>query len=227
MSGVVLFSASGSPIISTNPLAVTVYSSGGSTIFGTSILMADAMALPTTTQTLANLMAYNGTTLDMVRSGAKANVAAGTGFLNNLPVGQYNSTLPTITNTRYNNIQIGVNAELLVGNATLAAGEDQINNLVKVEERFSYSAVAVADVQVKGSAGFLHSVTISCNDAAPTAGTLIIYDSLTETGTIVFNHTFTTTPFVPLTIIPNITMLTGIYVGMTTTGDVNFSCSYR
>ena len=110
---------------------------------------------------------------------------------------------------------------------TLVSGEDQTNDVIKNEQQFSYSAVAVADVQVKGAAGFLHTVTISCNDAAPTAGSLIIYDSLTETGTVVFNHTFTTTPFMPFTVLLNYKMLTGIYLGFTTVGDVNVSCGYR
>lgn len=111
--------------------------------------------------------------------------------------------------------------------STLIAGEDLTNNVLKTEQRFSYSPVAAADVQVKGSAGFLHTVTFSCNDAAPTAGSIIIYDSLSETGTQVFNHTFTTTPFVPFTITLDCVMGTGIYIGFTTTNDVNVSCSYR
>lgn len=115
----------------------------------------------------------------------------------------------------------------VVYNGMLQAGEDLTNDVTKVEERFSYSAVAVVDTQVKASAGFLHTVTISCNDAAPTAGSLIIYDNTAESGTVVFNHTFTTTPFVPFTVTLDYVMATGIYVGMTTTGDVNFSVSYR
>lgn len=107
------------------------------------------------------------------------------------------------------------------------AGEDLTVGVLKVEERYSYQAVVAADTQVKGSAGFLHSVTISCNDAAPTAGSLIIYDSLTEANTQVFNHTFTTTPFPPLTILLDYVMGTGIYFGFTTTADVNVSASYR
>lgn len=110
---------------------------------------------------------------------------------------------------------------------TQIRGEDETNNLMRVEQRFSYNAVIAADTQIKASAGFLHSVTFSCNDAAPTAGSIIIYDNTAESGTQVFNHTFTTTPFVPFTVMLNITMTTGIYVGFTTTNDVNVSVSYR
>lgn len=141
--------------------------------------------------------------------------------------GVYEATPTTIADNDLGTIAIDANRNVKVSQATLVAGEDLTNNVLKTEQRFSYSAVAVADTQVKASAGFLHSVTISCNDAAPTAGSLIIYDNTAESGTVVFNHTFTTTPFVPFTVILDCVMATGIYVGLTTTADVNFSCSYR
>ena len=98
--------------------------------------------------------------------------------------------------------------------------------VVETVPQYRYSAVATADVQVKGAPGVLHAVTFSCNDAAPTAGSIIIYDSLTEAGVQVFNHTFTTTPFVPFTVVLDYIMTTGIYIGFTTTADVNVSCAY-
>jgi len=116
---------------------------------------------------------------------------------------------------------------MMVSLDTAIAGEDLTNNVLKTERQYSYSAVAVVDTQVKASAGFLHTVTISCNDAAPTAGTLIIYDNIAESGTVVFNHTFTTTPFVPFTVVLDYVMATGIYLGFATVADVNVSCSYR
>ena len=118
------------------------------------------------------------------------------------------------------------NENTLVTQGTLIAGEDLTNNRLMVRPTYSYSAVAVADVQIKASAGYLHTVTISCNDAAPTAGSVIIYDNTAESGTVVFNHTFTTTPFVPFSVILDYTMATGIYIGFTTTNDVNVSCAY-
>ena len=95
-----------------------------------------------------------------------------------------------------------------------------------VTPAYASSGVIAADTQVKAGPGLLHSVTISCNDAAPTAGSVVIYDSLSETGIQVFNHTFTTTPFVPFTLIFDCVMNIGIYVGFTTTADVNLSVSY-
>jgi len=120
----------------------------------------------------------------------------------------------------------GTNNNISVRQDELLAGEDLTNNRLMTRPTYSYSAVATADVQVKASAGYLHSVTISCNDAAPTAGSIIIYDNTAESGTQVFNHTFTTTPFVPFTVILDYTMATGIYIGFTTVNDVNVSCAY-
>lgn len=84
-----------------------------------------------------------------------------------------------------------------------------------------------SDTAVKSSAGQLYSLTFSCNDAAPTAGSIIVYDNTAESGTEIFNHTFTTTPFVPFTVILNCSFTTGLYVGFTTTADVNCTVSYR
>ena len=93
-------------------------------------------------------------------------------------------------------------------------------------ETFQYSLKA-ADALVKTGAGKLHSVTFTCNDAAPTAGSVILYDSLTETGTQILNHTFTTTPFAPCTVVLDVAFGTGLYIGFTTTADVNVTLSYR
>lgn len=109
----------------------------------------------------------------------------------------------------------------------LLAGEDLTNDVQKVEQRFTSSGVLAADALVKTGAGFIHTVTFSCNDAAPTAGSVIIYDNTAESGTQIFNHTFTTTPFTPCTIILDHTFATGLYVGFTTTADVNVVVTYR
>lgn len=113
-----------------------------------------------------------------------------------------------------------------VTKVTLDAGEDLANDVQKVEQRFSLLKCA-ADTQVKSGAGFLHTLTFSCNDAAPTAGSIIVYDNTAESGTELFNHTFTTTPFVPFSVVLDGTFSTGLYVGFTTTADVNVTVSYR
>ena len=119
-----------------------------------------------------------------------------------------------------------VNANTAVTLDTLIAGEDLTNNVLKVEERFSYSNVS-ADAQIKAGAGFLHTLTFAQIDAAPTAGTIIVYDSLTEANTIIFSSTWTTAIFYPTTVTIDASFATGLYIGFTTTADIGVTVSYR
>lgn len=91
-----------------------------------------------------------------------------------------------------------------------------------------YSVVKLtADTLVKTGPGVLHTVTFTCNDAAPTAGSVIIFNNTAESGTELLNHTFTTTPFAPCSVLIDGNFTTGLYVGFTTTNDVNVTVSYR
>lgn len=139
---------------------------------------------------------------------------------------EYNATPPTVADGAQTPLQTDANGNLKATLATTIAGEDITNNVLKTEQRFSFSLVA-ADAAVKSGAGFLHALTFSCNDAAPTAGSIIVYDNTAESGTQIFNHTFTTTPFVPFTVFIDASFATGLYVGFTTTADVNVTVSYR
>ena len=105
--------------------------------------------------------------------------------------------------------------------------EDNTANVAKVELRYSTSGVLTADTQVKASAGFVHTVTISQNDAAPTAGTIDIYDNTAASGTKIFTWTLTTAVFTPFSVTLDVSCATGIYVDFTTTADVAVFVSYR
>ena len=118
------------------------------------------------------------------------------------------------------------NDAVKVTNATLQAGEDLTNNVTKVEQRFT-GLNCTADTLVKSGSGFLHSITFAPSDAAPTAGSIIIYDNTAESGTILLTFGITTTWFAPVTVILDCTFTTGLYVGFTTTADVNCTVSYR
>lgn len=140
---------------------------------------------------------------------------------------QYNSTPETrpdggITNHAETDA-VGNIKETL---GTQLAGEDIPNDVLKVEQRGSGVMVS-ADTRVKTGAGFLHALTFTCLDAAPTAGSVIVYDNSAESGTVLFNHTFTTTPFVPFTVTLDVTFATGLYIGFTTTADVGVTPSWR
>lgn len=110
--------------------------------------------------------------------------------------------------------------------STLIAGEDLTNNVLKTEERFSYQMVA-ADTAIKSGSGFLHAITFACNDSAPTAGNLDVYDNTAASGTKIFSTAFTTTFFMPVTVIIDASFTTGCYADFTTTADVNVTFSYR
>jgi|SRR3990167_2757770 len=85
----------------------------------------------------------------------------------------------------------------------------------------------VADTLIKTGAGTLHSLTFTTDDAAPTAGTIKVFDSTTETGTEIYEENITTTAFKGYTVILDVAFSTGLYVGFTTTGDVNCIVSYK
>ena len=83
-----------------------------------------------------------------------------------------------------------------------------------------------SDALVITGKGVIHTLTFSCNDAAPTAGSIIVYDNTAESGTILYSETFTTTVFRGFTVTLNRPFENGIYVGFTTTADVNCVVSY-
>ena len=105
--------------------------------------------------------------------------------------------------------------------------EDNANGKAVVEQRYTSTGVIAADLQIKSAPGFIHTITISCNDAAPTAGNLDIYDNTAASGTKLFSTSFTTTWFAPVTIVLDCVASTGIYADFTTTADVNVVVTYR
>ena len=124
----------------------------------------------------------------------------------------------------------GAADQLGVSLATLIAGEDQTNNVLRTEQQFSVG-VDDADLVVKASPGFLHSVWCYERDAAPTAGTVRITNTTAAGGaetTEVWGKDITTTvgsgtAFAVL----DIAMTTGIVIDFTTTADVKCGVSYR
>ena len=191
-----------------NPLPVEVVSSDGSTV-------GDVTVSAVTPGTAATSL---GKAEDAIHTSGDVGVMA-------LGV-RRDTAAAAAANGDYAAIGVDANGAAWSTLATLIAGENQALSRLQTMPAYTYSAVAAADVQVLSGAGVLHSMTFSCNDAAPTAGSIIVYDSLTETGTVVFNHTFTTTPFVPFTVVLDYIMTTGIYIGFTTTADVNVSCAF-
>lgn len=121
-----------------------------------------------------------------------------------------------------------VNGALKITQTTLTSGEDQANNVLRVEGQFSYSGNKTADVQVKASAGFVHNLVCIGTDAAATAGTIILYDNTAESGTVVMSWAVQAAAYAQPVVFPlDVVMTTGIYLGFTTTADVTCTVSYR
>lgn len=98
---------------------------------------------------------------------------------------------------------------------------------VENSQTYSTSSVVTSDTALVSGPAVLHCILVSPNDAAPTAGTIIIYDNTAESGTVLFNWTLTTAVFVPFQVCLDRPVTNGIYAGFTTTADVNVSVSYR
>ncbi len=117
--------------------------------------------------------------------------------------------------------------------------QTEVNSLhpfpVKIVDLAGNTAPALAkycavDTLVKPGEGILYALTFSQIDAAPTAGTIIVYDNIAESGTILFSSTWTTAIFYPTTVTfgpYGSSFLTGLYVGFTTTADIGVTVSYR
>jgi hypothetical protein len=112
--------------------------------------------------------------------------------------------------------------------ATQLAGEDLANDILKVEQHFSYSGNKTSDTQVKATAGFVHNLICVGTDAAATAGSIILYDSAAESGTVIFSWVIAAAAMPTPIVIPlDVVALTGIYLGFTTTADVSCTVSYH
>lgn len=91
---------------------------------------------------------------------------------------------------------------------------------------YSYSR-NTADGQVKGSAGFIHTISISPLTATPTAGLLTVYDGTTESGAVVYTEWVSATA-VGHTVTLDVPCATGIYVGFDgALTNVAVTVSYR
>jgi hypothetical protein len=119
----------------------------------------------------------------------------------------------------------GVGDAAKVTKATTDAGEDVANDVMKVEQRFAPINVS-ADTLVKSGPGQLHLITCS-SDATATAGSIILYDNTAESGTVLHTFTVAAAYYQPFTIWFDVAFSIGLYVGYTTTADVNCTVSYR
>lgn len=82
----------------------------------------------------------------------------------------------------FNSVWDSVNSWLTVNLGSLISGEDEVANRLLVEARNNYAYISTAATTVvKASAGFLHSIVVN----GGTAGTIVVYDNPSGTGTII------------------------------------------
>ena len=90
------------------------------------------------------------------------------------------------------------------------------------------SGQKTADAQIKASPGYVSHMTCQGSDAAAVAGTIILYDATTETGTAVFTFTVAALDYHNPVVFPiMVDFASGIYLGYTTTSDMACTVFYR
>lgn len=135
----------------------------------------------------------------------------------------YNSTPSTRADGVINNItevdSVG-NAKTTL--ATSLAGEDLVNDVQKVEQRFSYATIKTATTTtIKAGAGFVHSISI----IGGTLGAIAVYDNTAASGTEII-PSFTPTATLPCpTIILDESFSTGLTI--ITSAATIINVSYR
>jgi len=140
--------------------------------------------------------------------------------------GVYNASPITLPDGKGADLGLDVNGNTKTNMATRIAGEDLTNDVLKVEQRYIYTRLT-ADGQVKSGAGFVHTVTFSPTGSV-TAGVISLYDSLTETGTIIFSVSLPVTTFTPFSVHIDSTFATGLFVGYdATVANVQTTVSSR
>lgn len=116
----------------------------------------------------------------------------------------------------------------LSGEDIAATGGGSASGVTVVEHRYLTSGPYTADQQIKASAGYVSHLSCQGSDAAAVAGTIILYDSLTETSTAKFTFTVAALDYHNWQILPVQSAFgTGIYLGYTTTTDVACTVHYR
>jgi hypothetical protein len=147
-------------------LKVNVVAMGGTT----PAALADAVANPTTSSDGAWISAFNGTTWDRIRSGATIAVTTPTGYLDVLSFGKYNATPPTLVDGQSIIQQLDSQGNVKETLATLVAGEDLTNNVLRVRSPATADStdawtnyasavlVGTAGINIKASAGRLRHI---------------------------------------------------------------------
>ena len=118
-----------------------------------------------------------------------------------------------------------------VNKTTLDAGEDQPNNVLRVETQNTYQTPVTTDTLVKTGAAYVKWMSCAPTDNAAVAGTIQLRDATAAgAGTIVVEWTVLAIDYtvnVPKVFPVDSLFTTGVYLDFTTTSDVKCWLSYR
>lgn len=174
----------------------------------------------------ARLSGFNGTTWDRLRTAVTTVTSTLTGILNVFPTAKYNSTPPTLTDGQIVIQQVDAAGNLKTTLATTVAGEDITNDVLKVEQRFSFLNIVAgqATTVVKSGAGFLHSIVF--NGTATATNTTTVYDNTAASGTVIAIPAATSVT-APTSVIYNCSFATGLTIITATANGANMTVIFR
>jgi len=116
------------------------------------------------------------------------------------------------------------NAPVSLG--TTIAGEDLTNDVMKVEQRFSYLNIpSAATTTVKSGSGLLHSIIIT--NPGATSNTIKIYDSTAASGTVIVDWSTSGGTPAAGSYIFDVSFTTGLTVVTAGTTSPNLTVTYR
>jgi hypothetical protein len=106
------------------------------------------------------------------------------------------------------------------------AGEDLTNDVLKVEERFSYLNIVAgqATTVVKTGSGLLHAIIF--NGPATATNTTNVYDNTAASGTLIATP-LATAVVLPTTVTYNCAFSTGLTIITATANGANMTVVYR
>lgn len=131
----------------------------------------------------------------------------------------YQSSAPSLANGDSGAFLVDVNQNLLVSLATLIAGEDLTNNVLRVEAQTNYTQTS-SSTAIKSSAGRLSGIFVSAASSTPT---IKIWDNTVGSGSVLID-TFTpvAATYYPF---PFANATNGIYI--TISGTVSCTVFYK
>jgi hypothetical protein len=142
---------------------------------------------------------------------------------------------PSLTEGTANSFSSDLAGNLRVTQGTLTSGEDQAatgggstTGVIVTEQRYLLSATVSSDTQIKASAGFVKDITCIGTDPTATAGSIILYNKLTEAAPAIWTwNVAAAAVLTPITFPIDFVADTGLYLGFTTTADVACYVRYR